>query len=72
MTSGKAKDPARLINMSKERWAALADIARAIVPDSEKPPTANVTGNWERNALLRAIADGKVRVEWVGERKEGE
>lgn len=64
------KDPLYKIRMSPARWQALADIARAIVPDDERPVTARLDSDWQRTALLRAIADGRATVEWVGEKGE--
>ena len=56
------KEPSYLIRMSAQRWQALADIARQIVPDSERPMTARLDSDWQRNVMLRWIADGKAKV----------
>lgn len=66
------KEPSYLIRMSAARWQALADIARAIVPDGERPMTATKGSEWQRNAMFRAIADGRATVEWVGEAERRE
>lgn len=55
-------EPSYLIRMSAERWQALADIARQIVPDSERPVTARLDSDWHRNVMLRWLADGRARV----------
>ena len=60
-------EPSYLIRMSTVRWQALADIARAIVPDSERPVTARLDSDWQRSAMFRAIADGRASVTWLGD-----
>jgi hypothetical protein len=66
------KEPSYLIRMSAARWQALADIARQIVPDGERPMTATKGSEWQRNAMFRAIADGRATVEWKPETDKGE
>jgi hypothetical protein len=51
-------EPSYLIRMSAARWQALADKARQIVPDGERPMTATKGSEWQRNASLRGWADG--------------
>lgn len=64
-------EPSYLIRMSAARWQALADIARAIVPDDERPVTARIDSEWQRNVMLRWIADGRAKVVVV-ENEKGE
>ena len=56
------KEPSYLIRMSAARWQALADLARAIVPDGDRPVTARLDSDWQRNVMLRWIADGRAKV----------
>lgn len=55
-------EPLHQLRMSAERWQALADIARQLVPDDERPVTARRDSDWQRNVMLRWIADGRAKV----------